>query len=293
MIMPLLKLNPPALAMSKKFLGVANSIKGAYPHLKLELDQIEAGIRPEEYIAYSLANSALTFLLIFVPLVAVLSLTIGLEARTLAVMLTVCIALVYMNFFYAMLTPKMLVNRKVREIDKDLLFALRHLLVKVRSGVGLFDGMRGIARGNYGEVSNEFRKIVVEISSGKSEGMVLENAAYKNPSQYFRRAIWQIASSMKAGADVSSTLSVVVVNLSQDQRILIRKYGAELNPFALVYMMTTVIMPTLGITFLIILSSFTGIPISNEIFYAIFGFLCIFQYMFMGMIKTRRPAVDV
>lgn len=291
--MSMLKLNPLAMSLGRRFRGIAASMKGAYPNLKLELDQIEAGIKPEDYIAYSIANSLVSFLSIFLPLMAVLKFTVGIETRTVAIVFTVCLALVYMSFFYAMLYPRMLINRKVRNIDKDLLFALRHLLVKVRSGVGLFDGMRGIARGNYGEVSSEFHKIVVEISSGKRESEVLEAAAYKNPSQYFRRAIWQIASSMKAGADVSSTLSVVVANLSQDQRILIRKYGAELNPFALVYMMTTVIMPTLGITFLIILSSFTGIPISNEIFIVIFFLLCIFQYMFMGMIKTRRPAVEI
>lgn len=288
-----LRLNPVAFRLSRKFRGIANSVRGAYPHLKLELDQIEAGLKPDEYIAYSIVNALLTFVSLAAPLLLVARFTIGLEAKNAAILLTVCIVVAYLTFFYGMLYPRLLINRKVREIDKDLLFALRHLLVKVRSGVGLFDGMRGIAAGNYGEVSREFHKIVVEITSGRRETEVLEEAAYKNPSQYFRRAIWQISSSMKAGADIGSTLDVVVANLSQEQRILIRKYGAELNPFALVYMMTTVILPTLGITFLIVLSSFTGLPISNEIFIFIFLFLVMFQYMFMGMIKTRRPAVEI
>ena len=55
------------------------------------------------------------------------------------------------------------------------------------------------------------------------------------------------------------------------------------------YMLVAVIMPTLGITFLIILTSFSGLQIPLVIFPVIIVVLAIFQYFYMGMIKTKRP----
>ncbi len=218
---------------------------------------------------------------------------IGLNEKTFSILLLVIAIIPAFQFQMSLLQPKLAVIKKVKALDKDMLFALRHLLIKVRSGITLFDSMKDIAKGSYGQVSKEFDKITIQITAGKNEVEALEGAAYRNPSPFFRRAVWQIASSMRAGADIGSTLKNIVRNLSEEQRILIRKYGAELNPFSLMYMMVTVIMPTLGIALLIVLSSFTGLPIGPEVFIGIYVVLLIFQYMFMGMIKTRRPAIGI
>jgi len=57
------------------------------------------------------------------------------------------------------------------------------------------------------------------------------------------------------------------------------------------YMLVAVIMPTLGITFIIILSSFSGLKIPDFLFPMILLVLTIFQYFYMGIIKTKRPAL--
>jgi hypothetical protein len=59
------------------------------------------------------------------------------------------------------------------------------------------------------------------------------------------------------------------------------------------YLMLTVILPTLGISFLIILSSFSGIQIPEAFFFLIWGVVVLFQIMFIGMIKSSRPSVEV
>ena len=85
--------------------------------------------------------------------------------------------------------------------------------------------------------------------------VALEELALKNPSLDFRRTLWQVTSAIKSGADLGNTLENIVQNLSEEHKVAIRRYGSQLNPLAMMYMMLAVIIPSLGITFLIIFSS--------------------------------------
>jgi pilus assembly protein TadC len=139
-------------------------------------------------------------------------------------------------------------------------------------------------------LSHEFKRAVNEINTGKSEIAALEMLARDNPSLYFRRVLWQMVNALKSGADIGQTMKQIVDNLSEEQRIAIKKYGAQLNPLALMYMIFCVIFPTLGITFLLVISSFIGIGFDLE--YMLIGilvFLVMFQFMLIGLIKSRRP----
>ena len=136
----------------------------------------------------------------------------------------------------------------------------------------------------------EIQKAVNEINTGKSEINALEKLARMNPSLYFRRVMWQIVNALKSGADIGATLDQIVISLASDQIIAIKKYGAQLNPLALMYMIFAVIFPTLGITFILVISSFLGLGISIDlVLVGILMFLFFFQFMMIGLIKTRRP----
>jgi pilus assembly protein TadC len=113
----------------------------------------------------------------------------------------------------------------------------------------------------------------------------------KNPSLYFRRSIWQLSNGIKAGSDVAIVLRSIIDNISAQQKIEIRRYGSKLNPMTLVYMMAAVIIPSLGVTFLIILSTFSGLVVSETMFWMILVFLALFQFMFIGIMKSKRPNI--
>lgn len=280
-----------AIKFSKPFLGFAEKFVSFFPELKLRLVQAEIEISDREYVALALFSSFFWFILIFS-----LFLLVGVSAKFqnfLLISLISSFAISFMSFLYILFYPSLLISRKVKDLEKNLLFALRHLLIQVKSGVSLFDAMVSVSRGNYGLVSKEFEKCTKNIATGKPEIDALEELSLKNPSLFFRRTIWQLANAMRAGADVGDALSVLVENLSNEQRVAIRRYGSQLNPLALIYMMIAVIIPTLGITFLFILSSFTGFAVSEAIFYLLLIFLAIFQFSFIGMVKSRRPPVEV
>ncbi len=61
----------------------------------------------------------------------------------------------------------------------------------------------------------------------------------------------------------------------------------------LMYMMVAIILPSLGITFLIVLSMFAGGGIGSELLIAIIAGLAIFQAFFVNVIKEKRPNVKV
>ena len=186
--------------------------------------------------------------------------------------------------------PRLSVTRKVHKVEAYLPFGLHHLLIEVRSGVPLYNALVSIAQSKYGKLSEEFKRAVNEINTGKSEIAALEMLAKENPSLYFRRVIWQMVNALKSGADIGQTIKQIVDNLSEEQRISIKKYGAQLNPLALMYMIFCVIFPTLGITFILVISSFIGIGFDVQ--YMLIGilvFLLMFQFMLIGLIKSRRP----
>jgi len=147
--------------------------------------------------------------------------------------------------------------------------------------------------GDYGLVAEEFKDCVKKISTGMPETTALEELIFRNPSIFFRRVIWQITNAIRTGADLSNTLESIVHSLSDEQKVAIRRYGSQLNPLSMMYMMTAVILPSLGITFLILMSTFSGMPVSEMLFWVTLVALATFQFMFIGVVKNRRPAIEL
>jgi len=115
----------------------------------------------------------------------------------------------------------------------------------------------------------------------------------RNPSLLFRRSLWQIVNGMKTGADIGRLIEDVMNGISDEQLTQIQKYGGQLSPLALFYMLIAVIAPSLGTTFIIVLSSFIALEAQfvKIIFYGILVMTLFLQFMFMGMIKARRPSL--
>lgn len=278
-----------AIRTSRIFMGAGNLISKSVPGLKLNLFQAEIDIHPRDYCSLAVFTSFFYFVL----LTGIISLlTLVSSAISLGIALLVGITFSVFVLMYLLNYPKLIANRRMKTLEKDLLNALHHILIEIKSGVPLFNTLVGVSEG-YGEVSDEFKKVVKEINAGISEMQALDNASRRNPSLYFRRSIWQIVNALKAGSDIASSLSAIVEILTREQIIAIRRYGQELNPYTMIYMLAAVILPSLGITFLIIISSFSGLTVPKLIFPLILVFLAFFQFFYTGIIKTKRPVMEV
>jgi len=280
-----------ALKASKSFISIGSWIEKFIPGFQLTLKQSEIDLRAKEYIAISLFSLLFWFTITFSSLV-LLGKLLEIE-RFFLISLLFPFAFSMIAFMYILMYPKLLITRRILDLEKNLLYVLRYLTIQVKSGVPLFDALVSISKQNYGRLSEEIENCVKRVSTGIPLTQALEELVLKNPSLHFRRSLWQIINSIRTGTDLGESLDSMVKTLSEEQNISIRRYGSQLNPLAMMYMMLAIIIPSIGITLLIILSSFSGLPITKNIFYIILSVLVIFQFSFIGLLKSRRPPIEI
>lgn len=271
------------------FLGVGRKLQALFPFLKLHLKQAEVDFSVKEYLSMCLLSSLIFFGFFGFIFIFILGLT-GVEKFLLFGLITAAVVTIFV-FLQQLAYPKLYANRRVRGIERNLLAALQNILVQLNSGVPLFNILVNISKGAYGEISEEFSKVVKEINAGKPQIEALEDMAAINPSLFFRRAIWQLVNGMKSGGDMATVVNEIINLLSEEQILQIQRYGSKLNPLAMFYMLMVVIVPSLGMTFLIIISSFISLSefATKAIFWGLYGIVIFFQIMFMGIIKSKRP----
>lgn len=269
-------------------LPAAEQLLPFFPNMKRDLLQAEMGDRDHvRYLAECLHSALKLGLMVGLGMLA-LGLT-GFDQLILYAFVLTPIIIVF-GVFTLSKRPSVKAKKRTRQLEKELPYAMRHILIEVEAGISLYQAMVSVTE-DYGEASDEFKKIVSDINGGKSEIEALEDAILRNPSQQFRRSVWQLINALKSGADVSSTLSSLVDTMMEKQILAVEKYGKELNPYTLMYMMIAIIMPSLGVTFLMILSTMTGMNLTNTMFYGILVGLVLFQLVYINIVDSKRPMV--
>lgn len=272
---------------ARYLLPIAQRAQFVVPTLERDLKGARMHVEPIKYLAFSIQKSVqIGFALI----ASMFSAGFILGETTLmytSAGLLLLVPLMFLTFAYR---PRVIAGKKANKLEEELPYAMRHMLIQVKSDISLYKAMVSVTDG-YGEASNEFQKIVSEINGGKSQLEALEDSLERNQSLMYRKVVWQLINALKSGTDIGETLQTLVDNIIEDQRIEVEKYGEDLSPFILMYLMLGVIVPSLGVTIMIVLSSFTGFSVSTQVFYALGGVMIIFQVAFLNMIKTKRPDV--
>lgn len=283
-----------AKQLSKRFRNRAKNMLKTYPALDISLKQARMDIDARDYMSVAIFGTIMNFLL-FTPLFFFVFFILLRELSIMTFLFAFASGGGFAFFTFMLLTryPTVQAEKRRRDMELDMLFVLREMLIKMKSGISLFDAMAGIARAGHGEISNEFDTATKEITAGVAQVEALNRMALRTPSKNLRRIIWQMANALRAGADISETITAIVEDMSQEQRVTIKNFGAQMNPLAMMYMMMNIIMPTMGITFMIVLNSFMSLPIDETIFLIIGLVLFMFQYMFMGILKTKRRSIAV
>jgi flagellar protein FlaJ len=177
-------------------------------------------------------------------------------------------------------------------VNKEIVFAGRFLIIEISSGVPLYTAFTNMAR-NYKHVGIYFSEIVEKVDFGTSLEDAINEVIITSPSPELRKMLWQVLNSLKTGADVSNSLTIVLDQIVREQKIYVNEYGRKLNPLAMFYMMIAIIIPSLGIVMLIVLATFMGFKLTMGVLLGILLFLAFVQFMFLAMIKSSRPAVDL
>lgn len=275
---------------SKKFRGLSQKLLHVFPKLEAQLKYAGIEIPARDYLSIAIFSSLFIFVLVFFAFIIIAIRLFEIE-RVILTALPVSLVVSLIAFLYIEKYPRLIVKKRVADIERNLMYALKHLYIHVKSGVTVFDAIVSVSKSDYGAISNELKIVVKEVNSGSTVEAALERAALRNPSVFLRRACWQLSEGMKNGSDISIVIKSVIENISAEQRIAVRRYGSQLNPMTLVYMMIAVVIPSLGLTFMIVLSSFSGSNMHENTLWMILVFLALFQFMFLSIIKSKRPNI--
>lgn len=252
---------------------------------------VDIDLTREEYLGIVLMSSINLFLMSFILFNVIL---VILNIKFFYLISTgVSFAFVIFVSFSQLVYPRVFVFKKEQNIEKNILFALEDILIQLNSGIPLFDILRNISNSNYGELSVEFKKIVKRINSGEPEAEVLADAGRKNHSVFFKRTLWQISNGLNSGSNMSIIIRENINTLNEEQMIQIQDYGNKLNPMIMMYMLISVIVPALSVTFMTVIASMMGFEKNFTIgmFLGLFIFVVFFQIMFLGLIKSKRPSL--
>ncbi len=176
-----------------------------------------------------------------------------------------------------------------KEIERDILFAARDLVISMRSGMPLFNALTTVSTG-YGAASKEFAKIVELVQLGMPIEQAIDEVSSKSQSKTFKSLMLQASVSIKAGADIVGALQGVVDEVMQERVIELRRYGQRLNALAMFYMLFGVIFPSMGIAVAAILTTFISIFTVDEstLIFALVGILFL-QLIFLNIMRSSRP----
>jgi pilus assembly protein TadC len=260
-------------------------IASSVPALNLKLQQ--AGM-PDTDVEFVRKTVASTFYLT-TGLVISIGLLLSKLEKGLVLLLLLFPILFAMLFFYFLKYPEVKIMRIQREIDREIVYAGRFLVVELESGIPLYDAFRHVVI-NYPTIGKYFMNIIEDIDLGTQIDDALNRAVELTPSKNFRRVLWQIINSMTTGANVATSLNTVIEQIVREQRIQLNEYGRRLNPLAMFYMIVAVILPSIGVTMFVVLVSFLSIKLTLSTLIIIACMMGFVQFMFYTVVKSSRPA---
>lgn len=275
---------------SKPFDGPSQHLIVLFPDLEWDLRKAGLSIDPVRFMSIVLYMTLIT--LIGCILVIVLPLVVLKGPEQLYPSLLFSLVITLFSFLYVYFRPKMEIAGRSRRIDTDLEYMLKDMKIQLTSGVPLFDTLVNVGSGRYHECSEIADFIVQEVNSGKSIYDVLEEVGLFSPSEYLRNVLWQIVNAERSGSDIKAALDTISMNIRVDKENKIKAYAQELNMWGIIYMMVAIVVPSMGVTLMVILSSFMGGAFINEqLFWIILIFLSIFQVIFITFVKSKRPTI--
>jgi len=269
---------------SKFFRALANW----FPQLQFKLESAEINKSVEEYLKQSVFFA---FMLSFAFFFILLGLSTLFE-MSLGMMLLLCFLFFILGFVYMYKYPDFKILKIQREINREIVYAGRYLVIEFQAGVPVYKALKSCAI-NYEHIGKWLGKIITRVDLGTPIEKAISDMLSVSPSFNLRRVLWQVLNSLKTGSDIAPSLNAVIDQIIREQLIEVKEYGRKLNPLAMFYMIIAIILPSIGIIMLVILSTFLGLKLDLALLFSLAGFFGFFQFMFYSIIKSQRPAVEL
>ena len=228
------------------FDAIAGKISSSEFLKKLDWDLYAAGL-PFTGSQYLILTLVISFILALISFLVSLPIFLVRGNPVLAAIGPVLVAffVFLMAYGFARMYPQSISSNRSRAAERYLPFALRHLAVEIRAGMGLYQAMRAVAAANYGELSEEFKRTLREIDEGKPMEVALSNLAARSRSKGMRRAVASILRAVRIGGNLSDTIMSIAKDVSFEQRQKVAAYSEKLNFFGVLFMFVGVVFPVM------------------------------------------------
>ena len=269
-------------------ISLADRLVLFFPNLKRDLRIAHLRYSPAQFINKSLKVAVLyaflfTILFFFVLKKANLSLIL---------LVPIFMVLGILLFEYSIITIKAKIRKREREIDREVLFVGRYLLVKLYSGRPLLNALIETSKSR-GVTAKYIKEVVDDIGTGSTIEDALNNAMVYSPSEKLRSILFHVNNALQLGIDVTKPLESVLEQITKEEELEIKKYGKKLNTLVIFYMLGAVITPSLGVAIFIVVASFLNFPISLQSLLVIILFIVILEFVFMTLFRSIRPLVNL
>ncbi len=257
--------------------------------LRENLESANINWSPEEYLVIVSTAATIAFALVMVMFGTV---AIGIGDVSLTVLapfigISSFILVLITGFIY----PSAIAGERATKINRELPFALRQLATQVKAGVSFHKALNSIVNSKYGPISEEFRRVLLDIERGSSTEQALLKLAARTKSRGLKKAIVQILRALKSGGNLSETITAIADDVSFELRMKVRDFTEKLNFISVIYIMIGVVGPVV----LVILSSIAQLPLLGGNFpfeYIVIAFMgiTIVMLMLLFIIKRMEPA---
>ena len=188
--------------------------------------------------------------------------------------------------------PKIKKQNDYASFSKELPYALRQLATELRSGRSLFDSLDSVASSDYGILSLEFSRVLEEIKYGESTENAFLNLEKRVDSKALSRMIYEILTSLRIGANLSNSLSIIADDVNFDIRMKLKEYSEKLNAFVMIYTFLAILAPVILLTMLLAASVVIGDLVPGDLILVLYSVFFPMIIVFLGIaIKKLEPKI--
>jgi pilus assembly protein TadC len=273
---------------------ISGYVKKLNPELGKKLRLAGIRVDQEAYIA-KLSSRAILFA-ILVTLIASIFVIEGTLKRGWTPLSYLVLPIVFflLLFFFTnllMMAPNSAIKKRKIELESDLLYSARFLLLKMESGSPLLNALIDVSN-LHTKSSKFFKEIVTDIYLGTPLEDAIEQAKEHSPSKSYSKVLEEVQNSLRTGADLERSLKSTLDEITKAHVLAIKEYGKKLSPLSMFYMILGTIVPSLGSALLLIgLGTMSPGASIWTIFVFLLLVLAIVQVFFIMFFKALKPSV--
>jgi len=184
------------------------------------------------------------------------------------------------------------IENKKRDIDKQIPYALAFMSILASSGATPLDIIRRLSREDYGQISNEFRKVLFRVDIlGEDVVTAMNGLVHNTPSDLFRDICIDLTNIIYGGGGLKSYLETKSKDLMAIRRQTYKEFVESLAIFGESYLGGVVMTLTLAILGIVI-SGALGISLGpfepKDLFnYLIYLIIPLINVVFLQMLSVK------